>query len=118
LLFPRLNEVLKIPLGSAKCIGGDTRNMKTVESGSVDGIVNSPPYSTALDYIRNDEPQLRLLGLADDLESLEESMIGNPRHDVRLKASLSALLEGENGSRLPPYATSIALALAKGGRAD
>ena len=118
LLFHRLNEVLKIPLGSGKCIVGDTRNMKTVESGSVDGIVNSPPYSTALDYIRNDEPQLRLLGLADDLESLEDSMIGNPRHDVRIKASLSALIEGKNTSKLPPYATNIVLALAKAGRTD
>ena len=117
-LFWRLNEVLKIPVGTGTCVLGDTRDMKEIPSNSIDGIVNSPPYSTALDYVRNDEPQLRLLGLSNDLEKLEENMIGNPRHDVRLKASLSALLDGKNGSVLPPYATQIVLALAKGGRAD
>jgi DNA modification methylase len=44
----------------------------------VDGIVNSPPYSTALDYIRNDLPQLSILNLAGDMMSLEKDLIGNP----------------------------------------
>lgn len=117
-LYHQLNKVLKIRIGEGRCMVGDTRNMKLVPSDSIDGIVNSPPYSTALDYIRNDEPQLRLLGLSDDLEKLEETMIGNPRRDPRLKASLSALMEGKGVSRLPPYALNIVLALAKGDRLD
>ncbi|MDW8119326.1 MAG: DNA methyltransferase [Chloroflexota bacterium] len=42
--------------------------------GSVDGIVTSPPYSIALDYIKNDEHLLTYLGI--DTSSLRERMIG------------------------------------------
>jgi tRNA G10 N-methylase Trm11 len=52
-LFHKLNEVLKIKIGDAKTYVADTRDMKIIKSDSVDGIVNSPPYSTALDYIKN-----------------------------------------------------------------
>ena len=41
---------------------------------SVDGIVTSPPYSIALDYIKNDEHLLNYLGI--DASSLRERMVG------------------------------------------
>ncbi|MBD3191167.1 MAG: hypothetical protein GF308_11005 [Candidatus Heimdallarchaeota archaeon] len=78
-LFHKLNELLKIELGEAECFVGDTRDMEIIESDSVDGIVNSPPYSTALDYIKNDYPQLVLLGLVNSMDQLQEDMMGNPR---------------------------------------
>jgi len=78
-LFHKLNEVLKIKVGDAKAYVADTRNMKIIKTESIDGIVNSPPYSTALDYIKNDYPQLVLLELVDSMEKLEMDMMGNPR---------------------------------------
>jgi len=78
-LFHKLNEVLKIKVGNAKIYVADTRDMKVIKSDSVDGIVNSPPYSTALDYIKNDYPQLVILKLVESMEKLEKDMMGNPR---------------------------------------
>jgi len=79
-LFQRLNETLKIRLGRSKTYIADTRNMeKEISSESIDGIVSSPPYAVALDYIKNDYPQLVLLELVDSIEKLEKDMMGNPR---------------------------------------
>ena len=80
-IFDKLNQVLKTKLGKSKTYAADTRDMGMVESESIDAIVNSPPYSTALDYVRNDYPQLVLLELAD-IPKLETNIIGNPRFKV------------------------------------
>ncbi len=78
-LFHKLNDVLKIEVGDSQTYVADTRDMKALECESVDGIVNSPPYSTALDYIKNDYPQLILLKLVNSMEELGRDMMGNPR---------------------------------------
>lgn len=89
-LFHKLNETLKIKLGNSITYVGDTRDMvktcrtldghkEEIKKDTIDGNVNSPPYSTALDYIRNDLPQLTILGLVSSMEQLERDMIGNPR---------------------------------------
>jgi len=79
-LFQKLNETLKIKLGKGKCYIADARDMKKeISSETINGIVNSPPYSVALDYIKNDYPQLVLLELTSSLEQLEKIMIGSPR---------------------------------------
>lgn len=103
-IFHQLNRILKIKLGHSKTFVGDTRNIKTVQVNSIDAIVNSPPYSTALDYIKNDFPQLVLLELAD-VNSLGENMIGNPKLSV-YPASLFEEMNEENVeySRLPAEA--------------
>ncbi len=91
-IFHRLNKVLKIKLGRSETLVGDTRDMAEscrrpdgtqvkIDDGEIRAIVNSPPYSTALDYIRNDYPQLTILGLAD-IEQLEQQMMGNPNARV------------------------------------
>jgi len=88
-LFERLNQVLKVQVGDSVTYVGDARDMKTackdldgrptsVSDETIDGIVNSPPYSTALDYIRNDLPQLTILGIAPSIDRLEREMMGNP----------------------------------------
>lgn len=95
-LFNKLNEVLKINLGKSKTYVGDTRNMKgVIDSNSIDGIVNSPPYSVALDYIKNDFPQLVLLELTDSIEKLEMDMMGNPKVNYD-KKSLFEKVERES----------------------
>lgn len=55
---------------------GDCRDMKAsgVETSSVDAIVTSPPYSIALDYVKNDEHALDALGV--DLHALRTTMTG------------------------------------------
>jgi DNA modification methylase len=92
-LFARLNEILGIipgksvtyicdnrdPFNTARSLEG--KNEKLVP-GKIDAIVTSPPYSTAVDYIRNDLPQLTLLKMVktpEDLEELERSLEGNPK---------------------------------------
>ncbi|MBU5537659.1 MAG: DNA methyltransferase [Candidatus Aenigmatarchaeota archaeon] len=95
-LFHRLNEVLKINLGEAYTYCDDTRDMtKIIESNRIDGIVNSPPYSTALDYIKNDYPQLILLRLVNSMEELERNMMGNPRVNYDKRELLKMIKDEE-----------------------
>ncbi len=85
-LFKKLNEILKINLGNSKSYLSDTRDMEAIiSSNSIDGIVTSPPYSIALNYIKNDLPQLILLELTNSIEELESKMIGNPRLNLKQK---------------------------------
>ncbi len=81
-LFKKLNEILEINVGNSETICSDTRNMNFIKSDSVDAIINSPPYLTALDYIDNDYPQLILLDLVNSWDELDENMIGNPKYTV------------------------------------
>jgi hypothetical protein len=115
-IFHKLNQTLKIKLGLSKTYVEDARDMKTIHAESIDGIVNSPPYSTALDYIRNDYPQLILLELAD-ISWLETNMIGNPN----LKVYPTSLFEEMNDrnlqyARLPNDAKDAISTLRKHGR--
>ncbi|MHA1116529.1 MAG: DNA methyltransferase [Candidatus Heimdallarchaeaceae archaeon] len=91
-LYQELNKLLKIPKTSSITFTSDTREIKEINSDSVDAILNSPPYSTALDYIKNDEPQLVLLNLVSSFEKLNEKMIGNPRINYN-KTQLQRFLE-------------------------
>jgi len=52
---------------------GDCRNLSLARN-SVDGIVTSPPYSIALDYVVNDAHALKLLEF--DLPSFREKFVG------------------------------------------
>jgi DNA modification methylase len=60
-------------LAPAKALEGDARSLP-LEDRSVDGILFSPPYSFAIDYLENDAFHLGFLG--KDLTKLRESMIG------------------------------------------
>ena len=60
-------------LGSARILEGDARDM-TLEDNSVDGIVFSPPYSFAVDYLANDSFHLNFLGV--DSDDLRTRMVG------------------------------------------
>jgi len=60
-------------LAEVEILEGDARAL-TLESSSVDGIIFSPPYSFAVDYLENDAFHLRFFGC--DIERLHEKMIG------------------------------------------
>ncbi|MBI5188353.1 MAG: hypothetical protein HZA07_04695 [Nitrospirae bacterium] len=116
-LFKKLNEVLKINLGHSKTYVGDTRNMKSlINSDYIDGIVNSPPYSVALDYIKNDFPQLVLLELQDSLEKLEMDMMGNPKVNYDKKSLFEKIKEGTNPLTTSTIASQIVKYLLSNGR--
>jgi SAM-dependent methyltransferase len=60
-------------LGKATTLTGDARALPLAE-GSVDGVLFSPPYSFAVDYIANDSFHLQALGV--DVADLREMMVG------------------------------------------
>jgi len=60
-------------LGTATSLEGDARQL-SLDDASVDGIVFSPPYSFAIDYLQNDAFHLGSMGV--DIEQLRQTMIG------------------------------------------
>lgn len=64
---------LNLELGRVKIETGDARKLPLADN-TIDGIVTSPPYSIALDYVENDAHALRELG--HDLPELREGFIG------------------------------------------
>lgn len=72
----------------ASPLKGDARFLPLRDS-SVDGILFSPPYSFAIDYMKNDSFHLHALGA--DMNALRKNMIGlrgmNPRQKLELYKS-------------------------------
>ncbi|MBN1253798.1 MAG: hypothetical protein JXA50_00790 [Deltaproteobacteria bacterium] len=60
-------------LGEAKPRLGDARKMP-LDDRSIDGIIFSPPYSFAIDYLENDAYHLKALGV--DIDKLSNGMVG------------------------------------------
>jgi len=62
--------------GSVAVVQGDARQLGKagIEPASVDAVVTSPPYSLALDYVKNDEHALAALGV--NMPTMREEMIG------------------------------------------
>ncbi|MCD6298738.1 MAG: hypothetical protein J7M30_16460, partial [Deltaproteobacteria bacterium] len=60
-------------LGTANPRTGDARNMD-IQDETIDGIIFSPPYSFAIDYLSNDAYHLNTIGA--DIDKLRESMVG------------------------------------------
>lgn len=65
----KLAEMLGVNLngGKVKIIKGDSTNLSMLEDNSIDGILTSPPYFDALDYIGNNKISILILGLDEDL---------------------------------------------------
>ena len=64
---------LGLDLGNVDIHLGDARHL-SLEEESVQGIITSPPYSIALDYIANDAHAFRAMGY--DLEKMRNEFIG------------------------------------------
>ncbi len=71
--YVNIIKKLNLGVGEVDIKIGDSRNLP-LGPNSVDGIVTSPPYSIALDYVSNDAHALRTLGYC--LEELREEFIG------------------------------------------
>lgn len=61
-------------LGVVNILENATATKMLVENSSIDGVITSPPYSFAIDYVKNDEVQLSLLG--HDVNNIRNKMIG------------------------------------------
>mgnify|MGYP000140014030 CR=1 FL=1 len=66
----KLAETLGINLseGEVKIVRSDATNMDFIPDNSIDGILTSPPYFDALDYVDNNKNSIIILGFVDDLE--------------------------------------------------
>jgi len=71
--FNESREALGLTLGRAQVICGDARELDLPDN-SIDGILFSPPYSFAIDYVENDRPQLERLGI--NVDELKRDMVG------------------------------------------
>lgn len=65
----KLAELIGVNLheNKVRIIKGDSTNMSMLKDSSIDGIITSPPYFDALDYIGNNKISILVLGLDDDL---------------------------------------------------
>jgi tRNA G10 N-methylase Trm11 len=80
--FAAIRDKNNIKLGKATIARGDARDLNSIHSKnldgirdeSVDGIITSPPYSFAIDYLEGDKLQLEYMGF--ETEKLKEKMIG------------------------------------------
>jgi len=71
--YVEIAKKLNLKLGKMDIKIGDSRALPLAKE-SVDGIVTSPPYSIALDYVSNDAHALKELGY--DLSEIREKFIG------------------------------------------
>lgn len=72
-------------LGKAKVFEGDARSIP-VETNSIDGIIFSPPYSFAIDYLKNDSFHLKAFEV--NIEDLRKKMIGLRGYKLEEKYNL------------------------------
>ena len=74
--------------GQVRAAIGDSRHLDRagVNPNSIDAIVTSPPYSIALDYVKNDEHALEALGV--DLGVLRTQMTGVRGRSAKEKLAL------------------------------
>ena len=71
--YDQIRTELKLSLGRATIEQGDARAL-LLRDESIDGIITSPPYAIALDYIKNDAHALEALGL--DIREMREQFVG------------------------------------------
>lgn len=83
--FQDARQKINLKIGKSEIIQGSVLNLPIGEN-SVDAIITSPPYSFAIDYLRNDQPQLEYLGY--NLEDLREEMIGLQGRGVENKLEI------------------------------
>jgi tRNA G10 N-methylase Trm11 len=71
--FGEVIEKLHLKLGEVDIHLGDSRKLE-ISNEDIDGIITSPPYSIALDYVKNDSHALEALGY--DIGKVRDEFIG------------------------------------------
>ncbi len=71
--YKEIAKTLQLKLGDINLKIGDSRKVELPEN-SIDGIITSPPYSIALDYVENDAHSLEDMGYK--LNEIREDFIG------------------------------------------
>lgn len=71
--YLKIKKMLNLSLGNVNIEVGDSREVKLPDN-SVDGIITSPPYSIALDYVQIDSHSLKDLGY--DVLKMRDDFIG------------------------------------------
>ncbi len=72
----RALSTFRISPGRVSAIHGDARDLRSagIDETTVDAVVTSPPYSIALDYVKNDDHALEALGVSS--AALRHEMTG------------------------------------------
>lgn len=83
--FQNTREKLGLQIGKSEIIEGSALSIP-LENDSIDGVITSPPYSFAIDYVDNDKPQLEYLGY--EPVRLKEKMIGLQGRGISEKLEL------------------------------
>jgi len=83
--FQSARQKINLKIGKSEIIQGSVLNL-SIDDNSVDAVITSPPYSFAIDYLKNDQPQLEYLGY--NLEDLREDMIGLQGRGVENKLEI------------------------------
>jgi len=71
--YKEITEKLHLKLGTVELKIGDSRKVELPDN-SIDGVITSPPYSIALDYVKNDAHSLQDMGYK--LNEIREDFIG------------------------------------------
>ena len=64
----------KDKVGLVKILSESNALKLELDNESVDGVITSPPYSFAIDYVKNDEAQLKYFGY--NTEAIKSNMVG------------------------------------------
>jgi len=91
-LAERLN--VDINNGEVKIIKADSTQLSFIDEDSIDGILTSPPYFDALDYIGNNKISIMILGFDEDLKfgSTKEYYFKFKKYDLKLPDSAINLI--------------------------
>ncbi len=71
--YEELRKEKNLVLGKVECYLEDARKLP-ISDDSIDGVITSPPYSIALDYVENDKHSLSVLG--HDVDEIRDDFIG------------------------------------------
>lgn len=83
--FQQARQKMNLKIGKSRILRGSAMNLP-INDNSVDAIITSPPYSFAIDYLKNDRPQLEYLGY--EIDDLREEMIGLQGRGVENKLEI------------------------------
>ena len=107
----KMAEILNVDLNRGKItiIKGDSTNMSIIKGNSIDGMVTSPPYFDALDYIGNNKVSILILGLDEDLSWGSTKAFYEGKHRDETKHETLPLFASDRyfSIQLPPSSLNL-----------